>query len=140
MKGSYKRFKQRERNNVISGYSQSMRLYEQTLDKLVKHSSAERVDDDLKSENYVFRLKPNTSYAIKCLDNNSYYRVVLIKKNELNNNYRVLVSNPVYGVIPDGMQEVKQEILFKQIKDMNLTLINTDLKAFPHNPYEGRYQ
>lgn len=133
MEGSLKRYRERQRKKALNSYSQSMMIYESVLDKLVNatgNGKSYRQDND---DALVFRLKPNVSYAIRCPDNEDYYRVVMIKRSQLNNNFQTLISNPTYGLIPPGIQEVSQEQLFKQMKEMNASLTITDTKAFPYN-------
>lgn len=134
MKGSLQRYRERQRKKAIGSYSQSMMMYENVLAQLVNATGDGKSYRQDNNESLVFRLKPNESYAIRCPDNESYYRVVMIKRNQLNNNFQVLISNPTYGITPTGMQEVSQEQLFKQMKEMNAALTITDVKAFPYNP------
>ncbi|WP_353291976.1 hypothetical protein [Synechococcus sp. M16CYN] len=71
-------------------------------------------------------------YAVRAQDDKRFYRTVMIKKNQLNGGFQTLVSNPVMGTIPDGIQEVPQEQVFKQMRDMNSSMVTgQDLKAFP---------
>jgi len=78
------------------------------------------------------RLKPNEVYAVRCNDNNDYWKSVMLKRNELSGKFQIFISNPVYGDPPPGMEEVSSE----QMRDMNAGLVvDTDLQAFP---YPGR--
>lgn len=133
MEGSLKRYRERQRKKALNSYSQSMMIYESVLDKLVNATGNGKSYRQDNGDALVFRLKPNELYAIRCPDNEDYYRVVMIKRNQLNNNFQTLISNPTYGVTPPGMAEVSQEQLFKQMKEMNASLTITDTKAFPYN-------
>jgi hypothetical protein len=133
MEGSLKRYRERQRKKALNSYSQSMMIYESVLDQLVNATGNGKSYRQDNGDSLVFRLKPNELYAIRCPDNEDYYRVVMIKRNQLNNNFQTLISNPTYGVTPPGMQEVSQEQLFKQMKEMNASLTLTDTKAFPYN-------
>ena len=82
------------------------------------------------------RLKPNEVYAVRCNDNNDYWKSVMLKRNELSGKFQIFISNPVYAAIPPGMEEVSSEQMFKQMREMNAGLVvDTDLQAFP---YPGR--
>ena len=79
------------------------------------------------------RLKPNEVYAVRALDRPDYYRTVMIKKNQMNGQFQMLISNPVYGTTPPGIDEVSQEQVFKQMREMNAQMIQgKDFDAFPH--------
>ena len=70
--------------------------------------------------------------AIRCPDNEDYYRTILIKENPFSKGHQALISNAVYGDIPFGMPEVKQEHVFRRIRELNASTTNT-LDAFPHS-------
>ena len=70
--------------------------------------------------------------AIRCPDNEDYYRTILIKKNNLSSGHQALISNAVYGNTPFGMEEVAQEQVFKRIRELNATTTSTALDAFPY--------
>ena len=44
---------------------------------------------------------------------------MMIKKNQMNGQFQMLISNPVYGTTPPGIDEVSQEQVFKQMREMN---------------------
>lgn len=128
MRGAYKRFQQRQ---AIRCYHRSMSLYEQTLKTLVDATGDGRSHRQGEVE-LVFRLNLNQVYSVRCPDRNEYYRTVMIKSNPLSGGFQTLISNPVYGLTPPGIQEVSQIQLFKQIRDMNSTLTISDFKSFPY--------
>ena len=74
--------------------------------------------------------------AIRCPDNEDYYRTILIKENPFSKGHQALISNAVYGNTPFGMEEVAQEQVFRRIRELNATTTSTDLRAFPV-PVEG---
>ena len=82
------------------------------------------------------QMKPNQAYAVIAQDDERYYRVVMIKRNNFTNGFSLKVSNPVMGVVPDGMQVVSQHSVFKQIREMNATF--QSLEAFPFRGRDGR--
>jgi hypothetical protein len=128
MKGAYKRFQQRQ---ALRSYHQSMSIYEQTLKALVDATGDGRSYRQ-GNEKLIFRLNPNQVYSVRCPDRSEYYRSVMIKSNPLSGGFQTLISNPVYGFTPPGIQEVSQIQLFKQIRDMNSTFTISDFKAFPY--------
>ena len=71
--------------------------------------------------------------AVRCPDNENYYRTVLIKENPFSKGHQALISNAVYGGTPFGMEEVAQEQVFKRIRELNASTTSTDLEAFPHS-------
>jgi len=70
--------------------------------------------------------------AVRCPDNEKYYRSVLIKELPHASGHQALISNAVYGNTPYGMEEVAQEQVFKRIRELNASTTSTDLEAFPH--------
>jgi hypothetical protein len=113
-----------------------MSLYEQALDQVVKASGDGRpVRQDTRKLNKVLRV--GEVYAVKAQDRDNYFRTVLIKKNDFNNAYQTLISNPVYGEVPYGMEVVDQEQVFKRIRDLNAGVSETSLDAFPKFKIEG---
>ena len=81
------------------------------------------------------KLKPNQIYAVICNDNENYYRTISIRRNDFTNGYSLSKSDPVYGVVPDGMPIVSQHAVFKQMRDMDAF---QSLEAFPFKGRDGR--
>ena len=133
MKGSYQRFMTRQ---IARTYGRTMDLYEKALDQLVKASGDRRpVRQDTRELNQTIRV--GEVVAVKAQDRDHYYRTVLIKKIDFNNRHQAMISNPVYGEVPDGMRVVSQEQVFKRIRDLNAATTETSLDAFPHFKIEG---
>lgn len=133
MKGSYQRFMTRHTTRT---FGRTMNLYEQALDQLVKASGDGRpVRQDTRKLNKILRI--GEVYAVKAQDRDNYYRTVLIKKIDFDNRHQAMISNPVYGEIPPGMEVVDQEQVFKRIRDLNAAVAETSLDAFPHFKIEG---
>ena len=133
MKGSYQRFMTRQ---IASTYGRTMDLYEKALDQLVKASGDGRpVRQDTRELNQTIRV--GEVVAVKAQDRDHYYRTVLIKKIDFNNRHQAMISNPVYGVVPDGIKVVSQDQVFKRIRDLNAATTETSLDAFPHFKIEG---
>ena len=131
MKGAHKRYMQR---NTKKTFDQSMHLYEQTLNQVVQ-ASGNGVSLDTSDRTKTIRV--GDPVAVRCSDNTDYYRTVLIRKNQFSNSFQALVSNPVAGTIPPGMDEVPQEQVFKRIRDLNAAFTSgSDLRAFPHKGAE----
>ena len=133
MKGSYQRFMTR---HATRAYGRTMSLYEQAMDQLVKASGDGRpLRQDTRKLNRILRV--GEVYAVKAQDRDHYYRTVLIKKIDFDNRHQVLISNPVFGQIPPGMEVVDQEQVFKRIRDLNAAVTETSLDAFPYFKIEG---
>jgi len=81
------------------------------------------------------KMKPNQVYAVIAEDDSRYYRTVMIKQNDFTNGFSLNVSNPVMGIVPDGMQVVAQHAVFKQMREMNAF---ESLEAFPYRGRDGR--
>ena len=126
MKGIHKRFLERQNHKSIS---KPMDVYESALNDLTKGSIKQNHID---TDNLNQRLKTNDVYAVKCPDDDRYFRSVMVKKNSMSGEFQVLITNPVYGDVPPQMTLVSQEQLYKQMREMNANLVNTQsLKAFP---------
>ena len=133
MKGSYQRFMTRQTTRT---YGRTMDLYEKALNQLVKASGDGRpVRQDTRELNQTIRV--GEVVAVKAQDRDHYYRTVLIKKIDFDNRHQVLISNPVYGSVPPGMEVVDQEQVFKRIRDLNAAVTETSLDAFPYFKMEG---
>ena len=100
MKGMYARFQQRQAKKIFPA---AMEVYAETLNHLTQASGGGGVlrQDDRPLN---IRLKPNEVYAVRALDRPDYYRTVMIKKNQMNGQFQMLISNPVYGTTPPGIR------------------------------------
>ena len=133
MKGSYQRFMTRQTTRT---YGRTMDLYEKALNQLVKASGDGRpVRQDTRELKQTIR--EGEVVAVKAQDRDHYYRTVLIKKIDFNNRHQAMISNPVYGEVPDGIKVVSQDQVFKRIRDLNAATTETSLDAFPHFKIEG---
>ena len=105
MKGMYARYQQRQARKI---YPASMEVYVEPLNHLTQESGGGRVlrQDDRPLN---IRLKPNEVYAVRALDRPDYYRTLMIKKNQMNGQFQVLISNPVHGTTPPGIDVASQE-------------------------------
>ena len=126
MKGAHKRFLDRQKlktnnTNARIDYSYTDRY----LERLFGNIRLSENTDERKAN-----LKVGNSYAITCEDNDNYYRVVFLKKNPFTGSVQPLISNPTYGVIPEGIQEVSMQELFRFI-NFNKNLQNAN-KAFSY--------
>ena len=81
------------------------------------------------------KMKPIQVYAVIAEDDSRYYRTVMIKRNDFTNGFSLKVSNPVMGIVPDGMQVVSQHSVFKQMREMDAF---HSLEAFPFRGRDGR--
>ena len=125
MKPSFRRLQQRYGQRHVS---EAVLCYEQTLQRLVDATgdgTAQRDDHGPLD----IRLKENEVYAVRCDDNENYYRTVMLKRNGLTGSIQNFVSNPVFGSIPPGIQEVSATQVLKQMREFNARNLN----AFPFN-------
>ena len=134
MKGALERYKQRWGNK---SYSVAMNLYENQLNQLVG-AAGDGKSYKQNNEKLMRRISPNEVVAVRALDDNRYYRTVLIKANPFTSGFQTLVSNPVMGETPDGIREVSQEQVFKQMREMNSNTQN--LNAFPFRGQTGNFE
>ena len=84
------------------------------------------------TRDFNFNLKEGEVYAVVTPDNPNYYRTVLLKKVGINQILKPLISNPVYGSIPDHIREVSPEQVFRHTRLSTTNMQN--LNAFPFTP------
>ena len=133
--GMAKRMRDRHLRN---SYSKTMQLYEQTLDQLVQNDP--RVTNPEKEVERDFFLRAGESYAVKCPDDDRYYRTAYVKVNPFTSQQQVMLSNPVYGVIPDGVIEISGQQLVRQMKLPNLTGFNAFGADYPMPEVKQQHQ
>jgi len=124
-------------SDVGEEMTQQMRHYTAMLKKLVETSGDGRSYSQ-NNQNLTRNIKVGEVVAVRCPDNERYYRTILLKKLPHASGHQALISNAVYGDIPDGMPEVKQEQVFRRIRELNATTIGT-LDAFPHTGLQDTY-
>ena len=113
----------------------AMSFYEQTLSQVVDATGDGKTYRD-DPQPLTARLKAGEVYSVRCPDSTRYYRTVMLKRNDLTGKFQVFISNPVYGDTPPGMDEVTQEVVFKQMREMNAGMVAAaELDAFP---FKGR--
>jgi len=103
-------------------YKTTMDIYEEVMDKLVQSDGRIKSFNDLAGND--FRLKVGDVVGIRCPDNEKYYVTAFIKLNPSTQQLQYLLSNPVYGDIPDGMRELKPQQLFRQMNLPNTQSFN----------------
>jgi len=127
MKGIHKRYLDRTARKT---FDQSMEIYEQVLDQVVRATGDGRsYRQDQQDLNKTIAV--GEPVVVRCEDNPAYYRTVLIRKNDFSSSYQALISNVVPGSTPPEMREVSQEQVFRRIRELNATTTSTDLRAFP---------
>ena len=125
MKGQLKRFRERQQQTIKRSYTNAVSIYEQTLQQVVAAAPGRQRQDE---RDLVLKMRPGVVYAMRCPDRpEDYYRTVYLKTNPLTGDLQTLVSNPVAGTTPPGMEEVSPEQVVKQQRDRNFTNLN----AFP---------
>ena len=137
MQGQYKRFMQRQ---TTRSFTDSMSSYVQILEQLTDASGDGRsYRDDPRPLN--IRLKPNEVYAVRCSDDDRYFKTVMIKRNDLTGKFQTFISNVVPGDPPPDMPEISSEQVFKQMREMNAGMVvGQDLEAFPFRGHMGTAQ
>ena len=60
-------------------------------------------------------LAGQTFYSI-CPDNEKYYRTIYIRFNPFTNAMQPMISNPVYGIPPEGMQPINKTMLASMMR------------------------
>ena len=130
MKGDYQRWKQRQQKRTRQ-HSSAMDVYENTLAKVVAASGDGDGDGHSyrqSNEQLDFKLRENEVYAFYCIDDKNYYKTLMLKKMAINDTLKPLIGNPVYGVVPDGIQVIEPEQVYQHIQQHNA-------RAFPYKPY-----
>ena len=137
MKGNHKRFMERQ---MQTSYNRSMSAYVQILEQLVQ-VSGNGTSYRTGSSPLTARLKPNEVYAVRCSDDDRYFKTVMIKRNDLTGKFQTFISNVVAGDPPPEMPEVSSEQIFKQMREMNAGMVvGSDLEAFPFRGHLGGAQ
>ena len=124
MKGQLKRFRDSQQQAIKRSFTNSVSIYEETLQQVVAAAPGSQRQDE---RELISKMRPGVVYAIRCPDDGSYYRTIYLKTNPLTGDLQTLVSNPVNGMTPPGMDEGSPEQVTKQQRDRNFTNLN----AFP---------
>jgi hypothetical protein len=109
----------------------NMERYTNALRRLTEVSGGGRSYPEREKEQLNRTIKVGEVYAIRCPDNNDFYRTILIKKNHSSAGHQALISNALYGTTPDGITEVAQELIHKRIRELNASTTGTSMEAFP---------
>jgi len=127
MTGTHQRYLQRTDQKT---FNRSMAVYEQVLDQVVRASGdGKTYRQDQQELNKTIAV--GEPVVVRCEDAPSYFRTILIRKNDFSSSYQALISNVVPGSSPPEMREVSQEQVFRRIRELNATTTSTDLRAFP---------
>ena len=113
--GLAKRMRER---NLRKSYGRAMAIYENTLDVMVGQDP--RTTNPNKEVERDFNLRGGEVYGIKCPDDERYYRTAFVKVNPFTQQPQVMMSNPQYGILPDGIREISAQHLMQQMKLPNL--------------------
>lgn len=111
--------------------TQQMNHYKSILQKLTE-ANGDGLSYSENKQDLIKNIKIGEPVAVRCPDNNRYYRTVLIKKLPHASGHQALISNAVYGDIPYGIPEAKQEHIFRRIRELNASTTDT-LNAFPYS-------
>ena len=99
-----------------------MRRYVETLRQVADAGGTQ--PDNSSATDFTFSLQPNKVYFVRTPDNNDYYRTVYLKVNPFTSNIDTLISNPIFGSDPVGMQEVSPEQVMKRVRELNTQSLN----------------
>lgn len=56
------------------------------------------------------------TFYLTCPDNDKYYKTIFIRFNPFTNAMQPMISNPVYGIPPEGMDEINPLILQRLLR------------------------
>ena len=74
-----------------------------------------------------FKLREGEVYAFYCPDNQRYYRTVYLKRLGIDQVLKPMISNPVFGGIPENIPEINPEQIYQHMRLHNMSSLN----AFP---------
>ena len=120
------RWRARHMHKRYAKHRSAMDIYENTLKQIVDvGGDGHSYHQDTRQIN--FKLKEGEVYGLTCPDNSNYYRTVLIKKMGVEGVLKPLISNPVYGDIPENIRQVSPEQVYQFMRLHNMQTLN----AFP---------
>jgi hypothetical protein len=99
-----------------------MRRYVETLRQVANADGTK--PDNSSADRFTFTLQPNKIYFVRTPDHVGYYRTVYLKVNPFTSNIDTLISNPIFGSDPVGMQEVSPEQVMKRVRELNTQSLN----------------
>lgn len=99
-----------------------MRRYVETLRQVANAEGSK--PDNSSADRFTFTLQPNKIYFVRTPDHVGYYRTVYLKVNPFTSNIDTLISNPIFGTDPVGMQEVSPEQVMKRVRELNTQSLN----------------
>ena len=71
MKGQLKRFRDRQQQAVKRSFTNSVSIYEETLQQVVAAAPGGQRQDE---RELISKMRPGVVYAMRCPDDSSYYR------------------------------------------------------------------
>ena len=89
----------------------AMDIYENILAKVVA-ASGDGHSYRQSNKQLDFKLREDEVYAFYCSDDKNYYKTLMLKKMAINDTLKPLIGNPVYGVVPDGIQVIEPEQVY----------------------------
>ena len=104
----------------------AMSIYQQALKKVVD-AAGDGKSYRQGSQKLDFKLREGEVYAFYCPDNQRYYRTVYLKRLGIDQVLKPMISNPVYGDIPDTIPEINPEQTYQNLRMHNMSSLN----AFP---------
>ncbi len=84
------------------------------------------------------QLKENEVYGFYTPDSDQFYRTVMLKKIGIDGVLKPLISNPVYGDIPDGIPRINPEQVYQYMRMHNMRNMN-GINAFPKTDVPKSY-
>ena len=134
MRGQYQRFRDRQEQPTATTRPTAMDVYKNALTTLSKGSGGRTYRQG--EEPLIKRMRVGEVYAVRTPDNPDYYRTVYLKRVDATGGVQMLISNPSYGIPPDGVEEMEAEQALKQMREMNAGTSLASLNAFPYRGSE----
>ena len=134
MKSQHQRFIRRHKSVQVMEQTNGMETYTNALDRLTTSSGSKSFRQG--EQPLIKRMKVGEVYAVRTPDNDNYYRTVYLKKVDATGGVQMLISNPSYGIPPDGVDEISPEQALKQMREMNAGTSLASLNAFPYRGSE----
>ena len=110
----------------------NMTRYTNALRKLTEVSGSARSYPERDKPKLNVKMKVGNIYAVRANDDPNYFFTITLQNDPFTGGFRKLVSQlPVYGDPPPGMEEISQEQVHKQFRELNGDGAFSNLNAFP---------
>ena len=123
IQGLAARARQRYEKQHLKEQQSGVTAYQQQLKQLV-NASGDGKSHRQGSQKLDFKLREGEVYAFYCPDNQRYYRTVYLKRLGIDQVLKPMISNPVYGDIPETIPEINPEQIYQNLRMHNMTSLN----------------